>query len=186
MKSVEIGRFGKCRLWVDEAIEVGVVPDEVTERHVAAGLGNVDARTVAVEVYLPRGARVEYALLGMRYEPASGRDLVVRILVGEPRGCTYEQSLAGHVDEVYAGLPTEYVQGVLEATCEEATGRLGPGVLVVDQAAHGVVGSSLNLFEQLARLVVRLIIDPHSSEEQLSMAFQPVSDGWLERIRRNK
>jgi hypothetical protein len=171
MRAVSIGRFGKGRLWVDEQVEVAFVPVEISERRVTPGAGTNEPRSVTVEVYLPRGARAEYGLLGIRYESAIGRDLVVRVLASEPSGRKYEQSLAEQVDKVVVGLPAEYAEAVLSAICDAAAGRLGPGLLVVDRAAHGVFGSSVNLFKQLATLLVRLVGDPLATEEELSGAF---------------
>jgi hypothetical protein len=171
LKSISIGRHGAGLLWIDEAMDVGFDPVGLEERHVKAGIGNSHARMVAVEIYLPRGARAEYALLGMRYEPAPRDDLLVRVLIGETLGSTYDQSLAGQVDEVRLGLPADYVSSVLEATCNEADGCLDPGVLLVDRAAHGLVGSNADLFERLARVLVGILIDPRFPEERLRKAF---------------
>lgn len=173
-KTLGIGTFGKGRLWVDEDVEAGYSPIRVLERHLLASRASkVEGRVVAVEVYLPRGARAEYGLIGMRYEPTPGRELLVRVLVGDAQTRKYEASLAGQVDEVRVGLPAEYAQAVLEATCDEASEGLAPGIVTIDRAAHGRVGSSMLLFDQLARLVVRVLAAPVPSEDQIRNAFGP-------------
>jgi hypothetical protein len=67
-------------------------------------------------------------------------------------------ALIGSIDEVSCGLPMEYATGVLEgAAGVDALPLLGSGMLFFDCAAHGVFGSSFEMFSRIAELVVQFL-----------------------------
>ena len=72
-------------------------------------------------------------------------ELVVQVAVSDGTGPPLTRALAG--DEVIIGLAGEYGEAVLAGAFDAAApAALGAGSLRFDCAAHGVIGSSRQLF----------------------------------------
>ncbi|MBI4510126.1 MAG: hypothetical protein HY698_10870 [Deltaproteobacteria bacterium] len=171
MRSIPLGRFGKARLYVHERPDAAYNVIRVDERITSVQQSRMLALEVALEVYIPRGALVEYGLLGMRFVPEERQDLVVQVCVGEPCDRAYQESLARLVDDVRVGLPDEYATSVTSAICALAPTTLGPGLLLVDRAAHGLIGSSPALFEKLAQALVMMVSGLSEPDSQVARLF---------------
>lgn len=117
------------------------------------GLATVQGRGFAA--FVPRGARAQYGLLGLRYLPASTEAPTVKVpaMVGT-RG-TWQGELAGPADEVHVGLSAEYADAVLEGLLESAD--RSPGTLEVIEAAHGLAGSSGAFFRTIVRAACAIL-----------------------------
>lgn len=109
-----------------------------------------------------------YGLLGAAFVPAATGHLRVEVAGSEDTGNVFFASLASSLDDVFVGLPREYVESVLDGACSASNIHdLGAGILRFDCAAHGHVGSSQALFRQLGEAVVLLFgIDPDEEARQ--------------------
>jgi hypothetical protein len=105
-------------------------------------LGNVDGG-IAIEWAGRRGHPSSYGLLG-------GSNALVTSL-DVPELGTFQESLAGGLDEVQFGLPAEFRTAV-------SAGLRSPVALAV--AAHGSLGSSARVFGQLAAMLSALLVAP--------------------------
>ena len=91
----------------------------------------------------------------------------MQVAVSDGTGPPLTNALAG--DEVMIGLAGEYGEAVLVGVFDAAAlAGLGAGSLRFDCAAHGVIGSSRQLFRQLSAGVVRLLTRPTWTEEALA------------------
>ena len=112
----------------------------------------------AVELFFLIGARHYYGGIAVTFIPTHTGELVVQVPLSAGVGLPYEESLAGKLDTSYKGLPREYTSGVFEGLMEaERTPLLGSGLLRVNGAVHGSIGSSNWMFRKLGRIVVKLL-----------------------------
>lgn len=155
MLTLHLGGYRKCRLWLDELPAVQYTPLRVEERTLASSAPGKALKSAAVELLLPMGPRVMYGLLGATFTsvPSSGT-LLVQVALSGADGGLHQESLAGQLDQVRAGLPEEYAESVWEGLQAPSLPGLGAGVLRVGCAAHGQVGSAPWLFKRLAQAVV--------------------------------
>jgi hypothetical protein len=72
----------------------------------------------------------------------------------------FERALAGPPEHAAFGLPGEYVKSIVNGFLGGAAhvARVPSGSIVFDQAAHGILGSSGELFRGLASCVTRLAL----------------------------
>lgn len=125
----------------------------------------------AVEMIIPSAGRALYGLLGAKFVSDRSGELLVKLAVSENVEAEIDWSLASSIDKVCAGLPVEYADSVLDGVIHSGK-ILGSGVLFFNCAAHGEIGSSPQMFRQLALRVVRLIASASMrksfSEEELA------------------
>jgi hypothetical protein len=130
----------------------------------------------AVELFVPRGARFDYGLLGCEFAPASDGRLLIDVAVSSGIGEVWRESLAGVAGATLHGLPPEFAEHVLNSPAllqdKEA---LPAGRLVVNRAAYSPSGTSRWVIEKLVTTLINLMSlgrDPLFSEEIIA-AFPP-------------
>jgi hypothetical protein len=179
MKSFKLGVHGKARVWIDEPSGAKYVATGVETRVVCGSQptdGKRASRRIAVELWLPRGARSEYGLLGGYFAADTSARVTIALGVSGSTGERFRDSLGAATDDVRTGLPEEYANEVLAVAATLVTERLGSGRLTIDEAAHGIVGSSRNLFGRLIRLVVRFLDDRIDLSDDVLLATMRESE----------
>jgi hypothetical protein len=154
MKKLSIGAGCQCRVWSNEAPQIIFTPD-ISETHLvenpdlAAGVPFL----AAVELFIPRGARIVYGALVVEYLPdAIKNQLEIEVAIKEGLDFRWSDSLAASLDEVYIGLPSEYTEAIFSGASkalEQSNCRLS-GKLKFSGGAHGYVSSNNNVFKELA------------------------------------
>ena len=158
---IKVG-LGRVRLWRDEAATAAYEPLRMLERSetVAGTAADVLSTAVAIEVCFPTGPRSLYGLLGGRFESGVCRQREIRVGISSLEGPRLLDSLAAIPEEPRVGLPEELADEVVTWLHGEAIARnLPAGTLAIDQAAHGLIGSSRSTFAALAFLVVRMVAE---------------------------
>lgn len=159
MKTIDLEKFRKARVWIDELPDVANhALSMVTHTVHAKNQGRAKIQTGAVELFVPLGARSMYGLLGGYFEPMEGDSLSVEISLSSSSERILSGSLAGSSDEVRVGLPAEYVGGVtagIDAACSRLD-SVAVGKLHINCAAHGLIGSSNAIYSEIAATLVRL------------------------------
>jgi hypothetical protein len=150
----------QARVWIDDTPPASFEADETIERvHPAGEAGFLPTRRVAVELFIPKGARVLYGLLGAEFRPSQSGELYVLVNALSSGGPLLDDPLlAPLLDEVRIGLPPSYVEAVLEGVTLVSASSLLPGTLLFQNAAHGVVSSCNAIFKVLSLTVVRLLM----------------------------
>lgn len=130
-----------------------------------------EMRLAAAEVFVPRGAMVDYGALGVHFAPHSTDYLRIQVPVLEhAMNGLLRDSLASVVDTVRIGLPAEYTRAVAAGILgSDAAAALGSGDLRIRCAAHGEVGSSPDMFSRLASFLVELLVSPQGSLTHLEV-----------------
>ena len=131
MFEIDLPRHRKARVWVDNIPPASFEADETFEQISPAGeLVFLETRRVAVELLIPKGARILYGLLGAEFRPSESGELHVLIKTLSSTGPPLENSLLPlSLDNVRIGLPTAYVQAVIEGVTLANEGVLPPGRL---------------------------------------------------------
>jgi len=122
-----------------------------------------------VEMLAHAGGRIEYGLLGANVVEsgiATNEDVILDVPVTVSAGPIFASSLAGKLDTVRWGLPSEYADAVVAGARDAMLAQGAPEVSHVrfEWAAHGYVGSSSVRFGRLARLVMQLLVAPKEAD----------------------
>lgn len=129
---------------------------------------------VTVEAFVPRGAFAQYGLLGLVFDERPGTVLDIDVPYSTESGMPWTDSLAQRVDEVRMGLPFEYAESILLAATSFASHRLPPGRLAVVDAAHGLVGSSAELFRRLTLATLSLMQSGSREDEEVKALLKGI------------
>lgn len=149
-----------ARAWFGALPEARYPDDDWVKAEV--GLSNVGFRQnrVAIELAVHIGPMIEYALLGCEFEPGASDSPVIAV-AASPSSLTspFPDNLVQISDDVRVGLPSEYLNGILEGASIgiEERGGMPNGVLRFGVAAHGAVGSSHMVFSRSAHIAVMLM-----------------------------
>jgi len=155
MRTLQLAKFAKARISRESGLSA-FRAEGVLARDTPADDRQRPRCFVGVEALVPRGARADYGMLGVAYDPDHSGQLRVTAGFCDPQGERWRESLAASIDDVRIGLPKEYSEAVFEGLL--AGLRQPPsGSLTVEEAAHGLVGSSSAFFRNLARAAGELM-----------------------------
>lgn len=158
VRELEIGAGCRCRMWSDETPKI-VFSQETSESRVVSAVDTNAGMPflAAAEVLIPRGARVVYGALVVEYFPSVKQDwLEIEVAIKDRNDVQWSDSIAASLDEVYVGLPTEYVGAIFSGAClalAQSNCQLS-GRLRFSGGAHGCASSNDNIFKGLAFWVV--------------------------------
>jgi hypothetical protein len=149
--------LSRARLW-EPAELPSLLGPPVAEEVLEAALDVDASKSVIIEVAVPRGGVTSYGLLGAKFEPAHGASLAMSVLSDGDR--SFSNALARFPERVEFGLPSEYVSSVVSGFLSGARqfADVPAGRLVFSHAAHGKLGSSGELFRELATCITRLAL----------------------------
>lgn len=169
MKEISIG-FARFRAWEGDRPNLKFSTTRVLAAQIRASRRGTDRRIAMLEAYVPLGGMAKYGLLGGDFCPDESGTLAVSVHLGEPSGAPFAEALAARVDDVRIGLPMEYGDAVLDGI---RRGQKGPsalpsGLLTIDHAAHGMVGSSANHFGRVAEGLIMLLVAEELNESLLN------------------
>jgi hypothetical protein len=159
MKTFDLGRFRRARVWIGDLPDATYLSTNVTTHTITARSRSlVGKRLVAVELFVPLGARSMYGLIGGRFEPDDQDHLTVEVGTSSNSERLLTDSLASRVDEVHVGLPDEYVGAVLRGidVARFKLGAITSGKLVIECGAHGMMGSCEAIYESLVVVLIEL------------------------------
>lgn len=158
-------RFNRARIWLDELPDWKYEVAQVEEQHLpVCGRRKKGLRSAAIEMVLPVGPMAMYGALGATFLAEPGEDLRIQVLVSPNQGDLYLNTLVGKSDKVHAGLPKEYVKGLLSTVSSfQQTQLLGTGTVSFCRSLHGERGSSVRLFQMISTALIRLFcLENHS------------------------
>lgn len=168
MMTFQLTRTAKARLWLHGGFPGYSGVGSVTAAVEAGPAVQIAVPHVILETYVPRGARAEYGLLGLRFVPANDTLVRVEIPYSSGAGDSWPDSLAAATDDVRLGLPREYADSIVAASVAYATRRFPAGAITVVAAAHGLIGSNARLFKKLAACALELMQVEHRGDEQMA------------------
>jgi len=171
ISTLKLARRDQARLWLGELpSELAFAAKDSAEQTIAAGSTVPAWARVALEVLLPRGPMAVYGALGLSFEPLPAGMIQLRVGSSD-EGKPVTNSLAGRLDEIRAGLPSEFVPKVLEGLSAGAhLVGLGPGSLSIVHAAAGAAGSNAWVFERLGRAAAVLLAAPAGTDWQRTLS----------------
>ena len=167
---LNLSRYRKARIWLGTLPELKYPVVKVLSRPKDAKKVDIsEVRRTAIEMLIPTGGRFIYGLLKAEFTPANSGEFSIKVATSANTGNPVDWSLAASVDEVYAGIPLEYSESVIEGALS-ASDILGSGILCFEGGAHGALGSSNRIFRHLATTAVRILVCPLDSisEENLT------------------
>jgi hypothetical protein len=169
----------RARAWVDELPDLPSTRLQVVHREIEAQYSlRSNKSTAALEVFIPRGGRFIYGLLGADFIPSDSGKLIVEVAGSEPGSTVTDWSLARELDAVRVGIPTWAVEEILDGASEAANTQLiSSGNLRYILGAYGEMGSNNWVFRCLALAVANLfsLESPLSGEGLSSIVRQHFS-----------
>ncbi|AKF07255.1 hypothetical protein DB32_004404 [Sandaracinus amylolyticus] len=154
-------------MWIDEDLGSGLVAPPFIAARLAPGALVPRHRHVGVELMIPRGGRIDYALLGVRCDELARNEVCVEMPGGGVDERRWQSPLVMPPDEAYIGLPNEYHDAVLDGVSVVASGIMAPSTIRIIHAAHAVIGSNAAVFFSAARIVTALAIADDLSDSAL-------------------
>lgn len=157
MKAGQIGGLGKYRFWGRPG-DVQELCSELLDS--CSWLDSDFEKICALEVFVPKGARCEYGLLGVGYrksvssEGFSGPN--INRLSG---GGDYKNSLLGNIEKTNASVPEGYMAASISGAISESlkNPKIELGKIEILFGAYGKASSSEKVFEALGRSLARIV-----------------------------
>ena len=145
----------KIKIWEDEFRTFDVKPIRVIEKEFDSNIEQIVSRSLLViELYLPRNIS-NYGLLGVKCEGNEG--IKVEVDVFDFDTVEYIDNLGINSDYIHLGLPEDYVEGIFSGVEKLINlGLIRNGKYKFFIGAHGEVGSSINIFDYICRVLMKL------------------------------
>jgi hypothetical protein len=173
MQRPKLSKFAEARVWTGELPDYAVMNGEASPLFTASASEEVPARSVAVEWLIPLGPRSLYGLLGAKLCLHENACLIEIIEEKPTRGVA--ETIASRVSESsLVGMLPEYAAAVKRGAELALAGRstLPACRITFCAAVVGEVGSCEAIFENLARVVLQLLLTP-------SLPSDAELPGWL-------
>lgn len=167
MKTIHLTPVAKARIWFGMATPGFSSSASVYSCVECDAHARLASSRVTLEALVPRGAYAQYGLLGLMFGERPTKTLEVEVHYSGSNEVPWLESLARQVDDVRLGLPLEYANSVLTTAASFALHRLPPGRLEAVESAHGIVGSSADIFRRLTLGILSLMQSPPAADEDL-------------------
>ena len=154
MREFDLGAGRLCKVWIGEFPPISFSVERIDTRELKLVAESETASfKSATEIVIPRGGRMLYGALGVEFTPMQEKSSVtVEVNVSDALHNRFTDSLIAKVDDVFVGLPSEYVDAVFSGIelGQKHQPVLSPGILRIAYAAHGAASSNVPMFRQLA------------------------------------
>ncbi|AUW42384.1 hypothetical protein [Rhizobium leguminosarum] len=151
----------RLRLWLDQAPpSMDSTRCHLWESKVfVSGEGTPHRKSVAAEIARPVGGLTVYGLLSVTLDQSiKTQGLQVNVPIERTKGESWSLSLAPSYDKVLTGFAAEYIPGLFKGIEDLSEGALPSfGILSFDRMAHSDIGSSIDIFRELTRAIVRAL-----------------------------
>ena len=178
MIEIKLHQHKKARVWINELPNLHLGLANVIERTVPVDrmlLSGV--HKAAVELLIPTGGRALYGLLGAEFVPHERKTLEIQVPMPISYGELVSWSLASQIDEVRVNTLPDFAYAILDGAFNaKEFCLLGSGELCFNCVAQGAVGSSQNVFRQLAKIVVKLLF--FNEEEIVEEEIAVLLENW--------
>ncbi len=171
MALIEVKSRFEARLWLDEAPPVPRTAGRLVLERSFAISGPARLRSshlIAIEVFIPLGARFSYGLLGAAFDPGETTLTANAVVTDHPQE-TWESSLAHPLDLIRIGIPEWATTAILDSISDFDAEQLGGGRLSFNWGAYGEIGSSVSVFARLTKAITQVLT---MREPAVETAFQ--------------
>lgn len=166
---------GKIRLSFEENKELKFKGEKNTCKDYVQISNNIffTRKTIIAEIFLPRGGRNIYGLLGVEFNPIQSDVLKITVNANDKNDQSiYDKSLINKIETAYIGLPHEYVQYIINRTdlIYENKELIFKGDLNFNYAAFSEISSNGWIFGKLTDILLSiLLIDKEEVNSDLIM-----------------
>jgi hypothetical protein len=148
---------GRIRLWFEENKELKFKGEKIICKDYMRISNNILMRKIIIaEIFLPRGGRNVYGLLGVEYNPIQSDMLKVTVNSNNNASkIIFNNSLINKIESAYIGLPYEYSQYIINRidSLYESKELIFKGELNFNYAAFAEVSSNGWIFSKLTDLL---------------------------------
>jgi hypothetical protein len=161
MLEIELGKYRRARLWINDIPESCRIPSSELAANLVSKERDMDMATrgIALELYIPLGGRLVYGLLGAEFIKNDSDSLSVDLYPSISRFKKYNDALCGAIDDAYVGLPefcTKVVRTETQKYLENCTNKPS-GKLIYNCSAYSEVGTNQDVFQKLTIIVCRFL-----------------------------
>ena len=182
MFQLSLSHSGKARIWINDLPEDRLIGfDHCIERRFRSTASQFFSRKIAIELFIPRGGRFDYGLIGGELLSTDADEFVVMVCYSAAQPRPLADSLAGALDDVLIGLPRDYANAVADgiAMDDSKHASLPAGQLRICYGAYGRVNSSVFFFRLLGKVLFRMITAPAvpTSDKEMAEFFEKLLKG---------
>jgi hypothetical protein len=171
-----LSRQRRARIWVQELPELTLRDgtEILCSRIPASTEANTAFAAAAIELFVPRGPRAEYGLLGGTFEPNREGTLVIRVLTSSATGQIWSPALVSQVEPGLIGLSKQLGQAVLNSAESALMSSRGlpSGQLALDHTVAGAVSSNASLFREMSSILSLYLVSADPKSETLWKAIE--------------
>lgn len=176
MKHLKLQGDASARIWLGDLPAATYEASSVLAHTITVPEGGSKYyRVAAVELFRPLGARFAYGMIGGRFWGDHSSALLLEVNRSDVRVRDFDGNASRGLDTVHIGLLPEFAPSVIRGLQRGAAGvrTISGGLVKVDCAAYGEIGSSPVVFELLgAALITLLSYDDQPSESELMELFR--------------
>lgn len=164
MISFDLKFNGKIRAWFEENKELKFACEKIVYKDYKKSSAHRFAKkTIIAEVFLPRGGRNIYGLLGVDYN--DNQSDMLKVMVNSSNINTkviFNNALIRRIEPAYIGLPNEYSQYIVNRInlLRENNGLNIQGELNFCYAAFAEISSSGWIYTKLTNILITLLQIP--------------------------
>jgi hypothetical protein len=161
----------KIRIWQDEFPPFDLRPIKTIEKEFHSTNENLEmSKLMVVELSLPKNVS-NYAMLGVQYEICEKAKIEINVFDYDT--IEFTDNLGLKPDYIQLGLPEDYIEGIFRGIDNLVKlGSLKKGKYRFFIGAHGEVGSSINMFDYICRVLVELLYEKEINKESVEKAIK--------------
>lgn len=120
---------------------------------------------IILELFLPRGARIIYGALGLKYKYIPNNELSIKLHSADSSTRVFKNALISCAEIAHVGLLPEYADRILETVTETCSKNslLPSGEVDFCYAAYSEVSSNAWVFQRLSYILINLLLMPGNS-----------------------
>lgn len=165
MIEIQLNSYAKARFWYGKFPIIGESDSYTISKCFQSNASSITVERLAgIELYIPSGAKTNYALVCGKFVPQESNKLIINVLVSTSFGNLINWALGSTVDEVRSGLPKEFSDSIFLGA-SEAPEKLGGGILSFGPFAYGIVSSSSKMFNITSKALIDIL---HAEPQSLS------------------
>lgn len=165
--SIKVDALQKVKIWIDEPFR-SLLNGPLLHGVEMEATNSIAEKSIIVEWFSPRGARVIYGLLGADFKPGENGILSISFAVPETTKTYSSTIVPSNIVSPETNIPTEIINEVIEEVSlfySTRTVDVPKGILAFKHAAFCPVSSNKWIFRKITKLLLLILSSRSESSE---------------------